>query len=197
MQAHKNPDSTQLYLNQIGKAPLLTAKEEVYYSRKQKEGDMAARQRMIESNLRLVVKIVRRYLNRGLPLLDLIEEGNLGLIRAVEKYDPEKGFRFSTYATYWIKQFAERAIKNHSRTIRLPIDVVKELKNGDVQLLKRAYIPTSLDSEKLSILGRDVAGLINAIGHNIYQKDEGVKNWWQIFVNVHVLKMLRLLPLRF
>ncbi len=127
MYARKNLDSTQLYLNQIGKSPLLTAKEEVYYSRLQKKGDESARKRMIESNLRLVVKIARRYLNRGLPLLDLIEEGNLGLIRAVEKFDPEKGFRFSTYATYWIKQFAERAIMNQSRTIRLPIHVVKEL----------------------------------------------------------------------
>lgn len=127
MYKYKNLDSTQLYLNQIGKAPLLTAKEEIYYSRKEKQGDMKARQRMIESNLRLVVKIARRYLNRGLPLLDLIEEGNLGLIRAVEKFDPEKGFRFSTYATYWIKQFAERAIMNQSRTIRLPIHVIKEL----------------------------------------------------------------------
>jgi RNA polymerase nonessential primary-like sigma factor len=127
MQKTNSLDSTQLYLNQIGKTPLLTAEEEVYYSRKEKLGDLAARQRMIESNLRLVVKISRRYLNRGLPLLDLIEEGNLGLIRAVEKFDPEKGFRFSTYATYWIKQFAERAIMNQSRTIRLPIHVVKEL----------------------------------------------------------------------
>lgn len=120
-------DSTQLYLNQIGKAPLLTPQEEIYFSRLEKKGDEKARQRMIESNLRLVVKIARRYLNRGLPLLDLIEEGNLGLIRAVEKFDPERGFRFSTYATYWIKQFVERALMNHSRTIRLPIHVVKEL----------------------------------------------------------------------
>ncbi len=120
-------DSTQLYLNQIGKAPLLTPAEEIHFSRLEKQGDKAARQRMIESNLRLVVKIARRYLNRGLPLLDLIEEGNLGLMRAVEKFDPERGFRFSTYATYWIKQFVERALMNHSRTIRLPIHVVKEL----------------------------------------------------------------------
>jgi RNA polymerase nonessential primary-like sigma factor len=128
MQAHsKLLDSTQLYLNQIGKAPLLTPEEEIYYSRLEKQGDEKARQRMIESNLRLVVKIARRYLNRGLPLLDLIEEGNLGLIRAVEKFDPERGFRFSTYATYWIKQFVERSLMNHSRTIRLPIHVVKEL----------------------------------------------------------------------
>lgn len=128
MQAtQKVHDSTQLYLNQIGKAPLLTSEEEIYFSRLEKKGDEKARQRMIESNLRLVVKIARRYLNRGLPLLDLIEEGNLGLIRAVEKFDPERGFRFSTYATYWIKQFVERALMNHTRTIRLPIHVVKEL----------------------------------------------------------------------
>ncbi len=128
MNKQQSLDSTQHYLNQIGKSPLLTAEEEVYYSRKQKQGDEKARQRMIESNLRLVVKIARRYLNRGLPLLDLIEEGNLGVIRAVEKFDPEKGFRFSTYATYWIKQFIERSIMNYARTIRIPIHIQKELK---------------------------------------------------------------------
>ncbi|MCL4409868.1 MAG: RNA polymerase sigma factor RpoS [Gammaproteobacteria bacterium] len=120
-------DATQLYLNEIGFSPLLTAEEEVFFSRKALQGDMKARQRMIESNLRLVVKIARRYQNRGLALLDLIEEGNLGLIRAVEKFDPERGFRFSTYATWWIRQTIERAIMNQTRTIRLPIHVVKEL----------------------------------------------------------------------
>lgn len=120
-------DATQMYLNEIGFSPLLTAEEEVFFSRKALKGDVKARQRMIESNLRLVVKIARRYNNRGLALLDLIEEGNLGLIRAVEKFDPERGFRFSTYATWWIRQTIERAIMNQTRTIRLPIHVVKEL----------------------------------------------------------------------
>lgn len=120
-------DATQLYLGEIGFSPLLTAEEEVFFARRALRGDVAARRRMIESNLRLVVKISRRYNNRGLALLDLIEEGNLGLIRAVEKFDPERGFRFSTYATWWIRQTIERAIMNQTRTIRLPIHIVKEL----------------------------------------------------------------------
>lgn len=120
-------DATQIYLSEIGASPLLSAEEEVYFSRLSLKGDEPSRKRMIESNLRLVVKIARRYNNRGLPLLDLIEEGNLGLIRAVEKFDPERGFRFSTYATWWIRQTIERAIMNQTRTIRLPIHVVKEL----------------------------------------------------------------------
>lgn len=125
--APSNLDPTQIYLGEIGASPLLTAEEEVYFSRLSLKGDEPSRKRMIESNLRLVVKIARRYNNRGLPLLDLIEEGNLGLIRAVEKFDPERGFRFSTYATWWIRQTIERAIMNQTRTIRLPIHVVKEL----------------------------------------------------------------------
>ena len=120
-------DATRMYLSEIGFSPLLTPEEEVYYARKALAGDEAARKRMIESNLRLVVKIARRYINRGLPLLDLIEEGNLGLIHAVEKFDPERGFRFSTYATWWIRQTVERAIMNQTRTIRLPIHVIKEI----------------------------------------------------------------------
>ena len=125
--SQKQLDATQLYLNEIGFSPLLTPKEEVYFARLARKGEEAGRKRMIESNLRLVVKIARRYVNRGLTLLDLIEEGNLGLIRAVEKFDPERGFRFSTYATWWIRQTIERAIMNQTRTIRLPIHVVKEL----------------------------------------------------------------------
>ncbi len=120
-------DATRIYLNEIGASRLLTAEEEVRLARLAQAGDYEARQRMIVSNLRLVVKIARRYLYRGLPLLDLIEEGNLGLIRAVEKFDPERGFRFSTYATWWIRQTIERAIMNQTRTVRLPIHVVKEI----------------------------------------------------------------------
>ncbi len=140
----KTLDATQLYLNEIGFSPLLTAEEEVYYSRRALKGDEASRQRMIESNLRLVVKIARRYINRGLTLLDLIEEGNLGLIRAVEKFDPERGFRFSTYATWWIRQTIERAIMNQTRTIRLPIHVVKEL---NVYLRAARELAQKLDHE--------------------------------------------------
>ena len=137
-------DATQLYLNEIGYSPLLTADEEKYYSRLAIAGDDSGRKRMIESNLRLVVKISRRYINRGLTLLDLIEEGNLGLIRAVEKFDPERGFRFSTYATWWIRQTIERAIMNQTRTIRLPIHVVKEL---NVYLRAARELTQKLDHE--------------------------------------------------
>ena len=120
-------DVTQLYLNEIGKAPLLTAAEEVALARLTVQGDFEARQTMIERNLRLVVNIAKHYANRGLTLLDLVEEGNLGLIHALEKFDPERGFRFSTYATWWIRQNIERAIMNQSRTIRLPVHIIKEL----------------------------------------------------------------------
>jgi len=120
-------DVTQLYLNEIGANPLLTADEERALTRRVRQGDFEARQVMIERNLRLVVNIAKHYLNRGIPLLDLVEEGNLGLMHALEKFDPERGFRFSTYATWWIRQNIERAIMNQSRTIRLPVHVVKEL----------------------------------------------------------------------
>ncbi len=125
--ARRVVDATSMYLKEIGFVPLLTASEEVLYSRKFQQGCERSRHMMIESNLRLVVKISRRYLNRGLELLDLIEEGNIGLMRAVEKFDPELGYRFSTYATWWIRQTIERAIMNQTRTIRLPVHVVKEL----------------------------------------------------------------------
>ena len=137
-------DATRLYLSEIGYSPLLTAEEEVYYARLAQKGDDGARKHMIECNLRLVVKIARRYMNRGLALLDLIEEGNLGLIRAVEKFDPERGFRFSTYATWWIRQTIERAIMNQTRTIRLPIHVVKEI---NVYLRAARRLTQTLDHE--------------------------------------------------
>jgi len=143
-EVQKTLDATQIYLGEIGFSPLLTAEEEVYFSRKALKGCEPSRKRMIESNLRLVVKIARRYNNRGLALLDLIEEGNLGLIRAVEKFDPERGFRFSTYATWWIRQTIERAIMNQTRTIRLPIHVVKEL---NVYLRTARELAQTLDHE--------------------------------------------------
>lgn len=120
-------DVTRIYLSEIGRTALLTADEEKSLSRAAQTGCLASRQRMIQANLRLVVKVSRAYINRGLPLLDLIEEGNLGLIRAVEKFDPERGCRFSTYATWWIRQSVERAIMNQCRTVRLPIHVIREL----------------------------------------------------------------------
>lgn len=148
-------DATRLYLNEIGFSPLLTADEEKYYSRKALKGDEASRKRMIEGNLRLVVKIARRYMNRGLALLDLIEEGNLGLMRAVEKFDPEKGFRFSTYATWWIRQTIERAIMNQTRTVRLPIHVVKEI---NIYLRAARQLAQKLNREPTP---EDVAGMLD------------------------------------
>ena len=137
-------DATRLYLSEIGFSPLLSAEQEVYFARLAQAGEESGRRRMIESNLRLVVKISRRYMNRGLALLDLIEEGNLGLIRAVEKFDPERGFRFSTYATWWIRQTIERALMNQTRTIRLPIHVVKEI---NVYLRAARRLAQTLDRE--------------------------------------------------
>jgi len=112
-----------VYLAEIARIPLLTREEEQALARRVQAGDEAAKQRLVEANLRLVVQIARRYLNRGLPLPDLIEEGNLGLLRAVEKFEPERGTRFSTYATWWIRQAVTRALANQARTIRLPVHV--------------------------------------------------------------------------
>lgn len=143
----KSLDATQLYLDAIGRSPLLTAEQEVSYARSALEGDTQARARMIESNLRLVVSIAKRYQNRGLALLDLIEEGNLGLIHAVTKFDPERGFRFSTYATWWIRQAVERGIMNSARIVRLPVHVSKEVN----AYLKSVRELTQQQGESLSL----------------------------------------------
>ena len=135
-------DPTHIYLRELGYKPLLNAKDELRVARDVKKGIASARVKMIESNLRLVVKIARHYCHRGLAFLDLIEEGNLGLMTAVEKFDPERGFRFSTYATWWIRQTIERAIMNQSRTVRLPIHVIKEL---NIYLRAGKKLATQLD----------------------------------------------------
>ena len=171
----KSLDATQLYLGEIGFSPLLTAEEEVLYARRALRGDEAARKRMIESNLRLVVKISRRYSNRGLALLDLIEEGNLGLIRAVEKFDPERGFRFSTYATWWIRQTIERALMNQTRTIRLPIHVVKEL---NIYLRTARELSQKLDHEPTA---EEIALQLDKPVDDVIKTQHltDVINWWR------------------
>lgn len=148
-------DVARLYLEEIGGSKLLTAEEEVHFTRLAHQGDKAARHRMIVSNLRLVVKVAHRYLNRGLPLSDLIEEGNLGLIHALEKFDPERGFRFSTYAIWWIRQSIERAIMNQTRTIRLPIHVIKEI---NIYLKAAKKLAQRLDREPTT---EDIADLLD------------------------------------
>ncbi len=149
-------DVTQLYLNEIGATALLKPDEELRLSRASRAGDFESRQRMIEANLRLVVSIAKHYQHRGVPFDDLIEEGNLGLIHSLEKFDPERGFRFSTYATWWIRQNIERAIMNQSRTIRLPVHVVKEL-----NLVLRAL--RKFESEEEDDPHRDVIAVANLL----------------------------------
>ena len=167
--SRKELDATRLYLREIESSALLTAEEEVYYSRLSLKGVESARKKMIECNLRLVVKIARRYMNRGLALLDLIEEGNLGLIRAVEKFDPEKGFRFSTYATWWIRQTVERALMNQTRTIRLPIHVIKEL---NVYLRAARKLEQTMEHEPSP---EDIAELVDKPVENV-EKMLGLKD---------------------
>ena len=120
-------DSVRMYLREIGKIPLLTLEEESELSKKAMAGDCKAKDRMAEANMRLVVSIAKRYSGRGLDLLDLIQEGNTGLLRAVDKFDPEKGFKFSTYATWWIRQAITRAIADQARTIRIPVHMVETI----------------------------------------------------------------------
>jgi RNA polymerase nonessential primary-like sigma factor len=163
-------DATQLYLNEIGFSPLLSPEEETHFARLTQSGDSAGRKRMIESNLRLVVKIARRYVNRGLSLLDLIEEGNLGLIHAVEKFDPERGFRFSTYGTWWIRQTIERALMNQTRVIRLPVHVAKEL-NGYLHAVRELTQKLSHEpshEEIANLLEKPVEEVKRMLGLNIW-----------------------------
>ena len=120
-------DSIRMYLNEIGRYPLIDGDEEVRLGRLIKKGDQASRKKLAESNLRLVVSIAKKYMGRGLGLLDLIQEGNVGLFRAVDKFDPEKGFKFSTYATWWIRQGVTRAIADQSRTIRVPVHMTETI----------------------------------------------------------------------
>jgi RNA polymerase nonessential primary-like sigma factor len=167
-------DVTQHYLNEIGAKPLFSPQEEFEWASRAQQGDFEARQKMIEHNLRLVVNIAKHYLNRGIPLLDLVEEGNLGLIHAIEKFDPSRGFRFSTYATWWIRQSIERSIMNQSRTIRLPVHVVKE-----INLILRAIRHMEMAN------GRETS--IEHIAHLIERPVDDVRR--AILLNEHIASL--------
>jgi RNA polymerase nonessential primary-like sigma factor len=167
--AELSTDTTQHYLNQIGTRPLLTAAQEIHFSTLAKAGDFPARQTMIEHNLRLVVSIAKHYINRGVVLLDMIEEGNLGLMRAIDKFEPERGFRFSTYATWWIRQSIERAIMNQARTVRLPVHMVRELN----QILRAKY---HLEAQHRADAGAGKDASVDDIAHLVGRPVEEVQD---------------------
>ncbi len=173
-------DSVRLYLREIGKIPLLKPDEEVELAKKVAKGDKKAKDKMVESNMRLVVSIAKRYVGRGLDFLDLIQEGNTGLLRAVEKFDPEKGFKFSTYATWWIRQAITRAIADQARTIRIPVHMVETI-NKVLRTTRKLTtelnreptieeIAKELDMEPEKIdyvmkIKQDIASLDASVGH--------------------------------
>ncbi len=154
--AELSADLVQRYLQQISSKPLFTPEQELAVANKAKDGNFEARQAMIEHNLRLVVSIAKTYMNRGLPFPDLIEEGNLGLMHALDKFEPQRGFRFSTYATWWIRQSIEKALMSQVRTVRLPVHVIREIN----QVLRaRRYLEQALASEGRSPDIDDIASL--------------------------------------
>jgi RNA polymerase primary sigma factor len=165
-------DSLRLYLREIGKVPLLTADQEVYLAKRIERGDMGAKTQMIEANLRLVVSIAKGYLGRGLSFLDLIQEGSLGLIRAVEKFDYRKGYKFSTYATWWIRQAVTRAIADKARTIRIPVHMVEKLnkvvhiERQLVQRLGREPRPEEI-AEELEMTTEEVREILRMAQHPV------------------------------
>jgi RNA polymerase primary sigma factor len=165
-------DSLRLYLREIGKVPLLTADQEVYLAKRIERGDMGAKTQMIEANLRLVVSIAKGYLGRGLSFLDLIQEGSLGLIRAVEKFDYRKGYKFSTYATWWIRQAVTRAIADKARTIRIPVHMVEKLnkvvhiERQLVQRLGREPRPEEI-AEELEMTTAEVREILQMAQHPV------------------------------
>ncbi len=164
-------DTLTVYLRSVRRTELFSAAEELEFATKARAGDFEARQSMIEHNLRLVVSIAKSYLGRGVPLADLIEEGNLGLMHAIDKFEPERGFRFSTYATWWIRQSVERALIYQGRTVRLPVNVVRELQKvlrarrvleNDVAFLARR--PDGIRVEDIAaLLGRDTSGVADLL----------------------------------
>ncbi|MEI8029352.1 MAG: sigma-70 family RNA polymerase sigma factor [Comamonadaceae bacterium] len=164
-------DTLTVYLRNVRRTELFTVAEELEFSTRARAGDFEARQSMIEHNLRLVVSIAKSYLGRGVPLADLIEEGNLGLMHAIDKFEPERGFRFSTYATWWIRQSVERALIYQGRTVRLPVNVVRELQKvlrarrvleNDVTFLARR--PEGIRVEDIAaLLGRDTSGVADLL----------------------------------